>query len=315
MECPTGLVNLGNTCFLNTALQILSACSMFQDSLMQLRVPQSVDTDSGLFLKEYLSFQRVSHHMRSPLKLKNYLGRVYSQYSTFEQQDTNECILRIIDIVESALKPRRSPPPPLQPRSPGNPTKALRVYGAWAWKCSMREICSQTRPFYGQFREVITCKTCHLERNNFTLFNSLAILDTSQGLVTGISQATTHSEYIDGYACSRCKRSTRCRKKCLVWKLPKILVMQFPYKQLSGKLETHLMFNDDGIERRFELKALGCHEGPNTSCGHYYAYVSFNRKFYRLDDETCTQIDDPSHISTENVYTMLYQRSTSEEGL
>jgi len=262
-----------------------------------------------LFLKEYLSFQRISHHVRNPQKLKNYLGRLYSQYSTLEQQDTNECILRIIDIIEAALKPEAAPPPPIQPTSPsGRPNKALRAYGSWAWKCSSRELCQETRPFYGQFREVITCKSCHLEKNNFTLFNSLAVLDLSDGLWAGISRATTTTEYIDGYECSGCKRRTRCRKKCLIWKLPKILVMQFPYKGL-GELETSLEFRDDNVGKTFALRALGCHEGPNTESGHYYSYIFSKQGCFCLNDEECTEVSDPGQVKAASVYTMLFERT------
>ena len=311
MNQPTGLVNLGNTCFLNTALQILSACSIFQKSLMSLHIPEVVGTDCALFLKEYLSFQRISNHVRSPHKLKEYLGRLFSQYSTLEQQDTNECFLRILDIIEAALKPARSegeayPEPPISPTC--RPSLALNVYGSWAWKQTAGALCAETRSFYGQFREVVTCKRCHRENNNFTLFNSLAVVDLSEGLCAGVEKATTSTDYIDGYTCSKCKRRTNCRKKCLIWKLPKILVMQFPHKGLDN-LEPRLVFDVAGVDKVFDLKAVGCHQGDNIFNGHYYSYVFSNSKWYCTNDEHCEPVSDiTEHVPTEQVYTIVYER-------
>uniref|UniRef100_A0A6C0KCG7 USP domain-containing protein n=1 Tax=viral metagenome TaxID=1070528 RepID=A0A6C0KCG7_9ZZZZ len=310
MDRPTGLVNLGNTCFLNTALQILSACSIFQKSLMNLNIPNLVDTDCALFLKEYLSFCRISNHVRNPHRLKEYLGRLFSQYRSFEQQDTNECFLRILDIIEAALRPapdnEECPEPPISPRS--NPRQALRLYGSWAWKQTAGVLCAETRCFYGQFREIVTCRRCHKENNNFTLFNSLAIPNLSEGLCAGIESATMSIDYIDGYTCSRCKRHTKCRKKCLIWKLPKILVMQFPCKGL-GSLETELVFDVAGTSKAFDLKAIGCHRGEDSLNGHYYSYVIFNSKWFCLNDEQCHIVKDIlAEVPNEDVYTVVYER-------
>lgn len=277
---------------------------------MNLNIPDVVDTDCALFLKEYLSFIRVSNHVHNPHRLKEYLGRLFSQYRSFEQQDTNECFLRILDIVEAALKPAggiiECPEPPISPGS--NPRLALKAYGSWAWKQTAGVLCAETRDFYGQFREIVTCKRCHKENNNFTLFNSLAIPNLSEGMYSGIKSATTFTEYIEGYTCSRCKRRTRCRKKCLIWKLPKILVMQFPCKGL-GHLETELVFDVAGTSKVFDLKAIGCHRGEDTLNGHYYSYIVHNSQWFGANDEHCHAVRDVlEEVPSEDVYTVVYER-------
>lgn len=277
---------------------------------MNLNIPDVVNNDCALFLKEYLSFRRISNHVRNPQRLKEYLGRLFGQYQSFEQQDTNECFLRILDIIEAALKPSagtaRFPEPPISPRS--NPSLALKLYGSWAWKQTAGALCVETRSFYGQFREIVTCKRCHKENNNFTLFNSLAIPNLSDGLCIGITMATSSTEYIDGYACSNCNRNTRCRKKCLIWKLPKILVMQFPCKGLEH-LETELVFDVAGKSKTFDLKAIGCHQGEDTLNGHYYSYVVHNTKWFCTNDEHCHAVSDIlAEVPSEDVYTVVYER-------
>ena len=54
----TGLANLGNTCYINSGLQILSHCYEFQEKLNEVehKLEDNIDVT---FLKEYLDLRNI----------------------------------------------------------------------------------------------------------------------------------------------------------------------------------------------------------------------------------------------------------------
>jgi len=316
-KIPTGYVNLGNTCFLNTALQILASCSKFQEHLSILDVPQNTKcNDSQEFLREYLIFHRLSKNVASPHKLIGSLGKLYKQYNNCEQEDTNECILRIIDIIEKALIPPRGRK--IKPSSPVikngmTPADVLRCFSLYAWKVSIYNKSIATSIFYGQMRQVVTCRKCKQERNNFTDFNSLPIIgcDDVQSGISNIQQ----TEYLDNIDCEKCKTRTKIKKQNIIWKLPKILIFLFPIKDLKSlacvlKLSDNIYHDSDNVSvniKKYELKAIGCHDGNTIESGHYYAYVRYSNKWFLANDECIERVEIPSNLENK-IYNLMYER-------
>jgi len=315
---PTGYVNLGNTCFLNTALQILASCSKFQEHLSVLDVPQNTtENPSQEFLREYLIFHRLSKTVASPAKLIQHLGKLFNQYNSYEQEDTNECILRIIDIIENALLPTRrrkiKPSPPII-RNGMSPADVLRCFSHYAWKVSMYNKSIATSIFYGQMRTVITCRSCKQERNSFIDFNNLPIIGC-RDVQTGIKNAQ-QLEYLDGIECEKCKAHTKIKKQTIIWKLPKILLFLFPIKDLEVvsrvlKLSDNMHQDPNNISikiKKYELKAIGCHEGSSIDRGHYYSYVKYSDNWFLANDEFITKVDVPSNLD-HKIYSLMYERT------
>jgi ubiquitin C-terminal hydrolase len=314
---PTGYVNLGNTCFLNTALQILASCSKFQEHLSILNVPQSSHcNDSQDFLREYLIFHRLSKNIANPHKLIGSLGKLFKQYNNCEQEDTNECILRTIDIIEKALKStqrRNNKPGSPVIKNGMTPGDVLRCFSLYAWKVSMYNKSVATSMFYGQMRTVITCRRCKQERNSFADFNSLPIIgcDNVHSGIVSIQEI----EYIDGVECEKCKTHTKIKKQSILWKLPRILLFLFPAKDLKSvacvlKLSDNIIHktNDVSIEtKKYELKAIGCHDGTYPSGGHYYAYVKYSDNWFLANDDLIERVDVPSNLDNK-IYNLMYER-------
>jgi ubiquitin C-terminal hydrolase len=132
-----GLANMGNTCYLNSILQILSNTPKFRELFISKEYRQqlieniksdikSKAKDEGdkednniekiveLF-EQTLSYQferlftifwnndRNSIESYRPLSFKNIIGKKYKHFNGFNQQDAQECLITIFDIVENEI--------------------------------------------------------------------------------------------------------------------------------------------------------------------------------------------------------------------
>jgi len=124
----SGLVNLGNTCFMNSILQCLSASDLFrsyllrgnfmkqlvenQKKILAKNTPEISMSDLELAVKNTITyrlrelFTLMWNDLRpySPKSFKTVLGKYKPKYAGFRQQDSHELLALIIDIANDELK-------------------------------------------------------------------------------------------------------------------------------------------------------------------------------------------------------------------
>ena len=108
----TGLVNLGNSCYMNSGLQCLSHVSSLTNFLLsdkyvtQLNV-KNVDGSGGQLVKDYSHLLRDlwfgSQQYISPVSFKRVFGRINPEYAGFSQHDVYEAFESLIDKIHEDL--------------------------------------------------------------------------------------------------------------------------------------------------------------------------------------------------------------------
>ncbi|KAF9819415.1 hypothetical protein IEO21_02158 [Rhodonia placenta] len=156
---PPGLINHGNTCFMNSTLQGLMATELLHNLVFFEPIPPSVESKfggsiiahrspqltNGHGLAGQFEHQRVNEmplgdvfvdvmrkawdiqqgHRRetmSPKELLFTMGRKYDQYLDFRQQDAHEFLRHMLDAMrmeEQDIIKQRQPPPPKESRKRG----------------------------------------------------------------------------------------------------------------------------------------------------------------------------------------------------
>ena len=91
------LINIGNTCYLNSALQCLLNSEIFVSNLEHSENPE-FNKLSDLLITLY------KNDNKNPYELKKFLSGYNDLFRGSDQQDAHECILAIIDIVHNLAK-------------------------------------------------------------------------------------------------------------------------------------------------------------------------------------------------------------------
>lgn len=103
-----GLENLGNTCYMNCALQCLSHTSLFKDYFLSDAYLEDINTDSpdglnGEFAHAFgvlmNSIWNSPHRVIAPRRFKNSLVELKPQFQGFIQHDAQELLSVVLDVL------------------------------------------------------------------------------------------------------------------------------------------------------------------------------------------------------------------------
>ena len=100
MDHLTGLNNLGNTCYLNSALQILVNCTV----LSKVILSQTFRSEKLNIYKKFLLNYRNSSDAISPSEIKLLVGEKDKKFLNFQQHDSHEFLINLIEVIEDELK-------------------------------------------------------------------------------------------------------------------------------------------------------------------------------------------------------------------
>jgi hypothetical protein len=116
-----GLTNLGNTCYVNSAIQCISYLPLLRSYLLSAQYKTNGDLNrdnplgtGGKLLEEFAELLRALWSgklgEKSPSRFRTQLGKVNSQFSGADQQDAQEFLNYILDILhEDSNKVRKKP--------------------------------------------------------------------------------------------------------------------------------------------------------------------------------------------------------------
>ena len=114
----SGLINQGNTCYMNSIIQCLSNCEPFRNLIIGKNlVPNLIDSNSNIFiekskLESNLSFQlrkifiniwNSSFYSFRPISFRKLFGKKIEQFQNSNQQDSQEALLCILDSINDEL--------------------------------------------------------------------------------------------------------------------------------------------------------------------------------------------------------------------
>ena len=98
-KTTTGLSNIGNTCFMNSALQLLTHCDILTCFIKDNRLNKNLSSCYQDFLEEYDSAKKYF----SPRDLKNTIGDKFKIFRGYGQQDSHEFMIYLLDNLHEAL--------------------------------------------------------------------------------------------------------------------------------------------------------------------------------------------------------------------
>ncbi|CAN0067815.1 unnamed protein product [Lampetra planeri] len=165
----TGLINLGNTCFMNSVIQALSNTRELRDYLHDSAFKDDINYSNVLGTGGRLAVSlaiilrtlwKGTHYAFSPSKLKEIVSNKARQFSGFSQHDAQEFLAFLLDGLHEDLNLAANTPTPQQyPEPHGSLSDQHMAERAWArhkaWNDSFI-----VHLFHGLYKSKLVCPVC-----------------------------------------------------------------------------------------------------------------------------------------------------------
>ncbi|KAJ8900957.1 hypothetical protein NDN08_000254 [Rhodosorus marinus] len=302
---PPGLLNLGNTCYFNSVLQVLYHLKSFRDALSEWNPPEDADpyrVALALSLKR-LFVQMADVERRNvsqsipPNHFLSVLREQNSDFTGYDQEDAHEFLRFLLDKVSDAFRASR-------PSS--NPHQAYQQVSKRPRKSS------EENPFQKLFEgggaTYTRCFECDTVKRREESFLDVSLpVQSGCSLSWALSQQVQRETLTDKYDCELCLTKTEAERWWQLNTIPPVVTLHlklFTYdRNIQGKVAASVRCpqsicfsrwcsNGSG-ESMYQLDAVIVHEGSTMTSGHYYAYVNENG-WYCFDDSDVSVIDEAS---------------------
>jgi ubiquitin carboxyl-terminal hydrolase 6/32 len=178
----TGLNNLGNTCYMNAALQVVSSTRILAEYFKLNCHLYELNRSNPLGMKGHIA-KRYGDLVRdmwsgetrtiAPIKLRWTIGKYQAAFSSFQQQDSQELLAFLLDGLHEDLNRVTDKPYVELKDSEGRPDL---VVAAEAWENhSLRNKSIIVDLFHGQLKSKVTCKVCGHESVRCDPFFTLSL--------------------------------------------------------------------------------------------------------------------------------------------
>lgn len=326
-----GIVNLGNTCYINSVLQMLSTCAVGE-----------------YFLQEYYEdiFERTSDYARvvnsfgfimrdlhcgvsgpvSASYLKKSIAAVYEPFDNNRQQDANELLHVVLDAIHTGLNANKNAKPlnvEIDNTRGSDSTIAEMYWSQYIQRNSspIVNLCTH------QERSVIKCESCGSTSRSF---NPSIGIELSLPKIKGtLSIEECLSRYCrkellkgsSAYKCAKCKKEVTAEKQILFYSLPEVLFITLKrfrgdsvYSEMAkvndlvyfGEQLDLSPFTCQNLKHtRYTLTGIVNHQG-NMHGGHYTADTMAADKWWsHASDE---RVENVTEVNHSQAYILCYSR-------
>jgi ubiquitin carboxyl-terminal hydrolase 4/11/15 len=176
---PVGLQNLGNTCFMNSALQCLIHCEALSKFLLTSNLSSIINKSNllgtkGKLVTVYTELLKQltggKEKSVAPWSLKNTVGKFAVQFAGYQQQDSHEFLGYLITGLHEDLKEvRKGEYHDIKYKNDSETSDE-------SWEMFERNNKSMIVDlFYGQYKSTLTCPKCKEKSITFDPFNSISL--------------------------------------------------------------------------------------------------------------------------------------------
>jgi len=331
----SGLVNLGNTCFLNSIMQILSHTYELDAFLsQQTYIDKLNNKPESMLLIEWDRLRKAiweKNQVISPVKFvatvrKTAAYKNMNLFTGFNQNDTSEFLIFVIDCFHTALSREVN-------MSIDGCTKntqddiALKCFGTIK-KMYEKDYSEVWSIFYGihvsQLENVETKKMLSTNPEPFFIIDLPIPANIKLPSLIDCFNTYVEGEILNGDNAvldESIGRKISAKKNIMFWSFPSILVIDI--KRYTSRNKKNQILIDIPLEnldlskyvigynsKSYVYDLFGiCNHGGSVFGGHYTAFIkNANKKWYHFNDTTVTEVGNNFDIITPKAYCLFYRK-------
>jgi ubiquitin carboxyl-terminal hydrolase 8 len=334
----TGLANLGNTCFINTCIQILSHTHELNNVLdsdkYEMHLKNSAD---GILIREWNTLRKLMWSQNCVIEPSRFIQIVQGVakhkgqelFTGYSQNDVSEFLLFVVDCFHNSLS--RPVTMNIKGKSKtGTDDLAVVVYNKIK-NMYAKEYSEIWNMFYGMHvSELVSIDgQTILSQTPEPFFNiSLSIpTDLKQPTLSDCFENYVRGEVLSGdnaWYNEKTKEKQDVIKRIRYWGFPNILCIDFKRIDATNKKKhTIIDFPLDNLSMEkyvlgynaksyvYELYGVCNHHGSALG-GHYTAFIKGKiGKWYEFNDTRITMLSSDEHIVSPTAYCLFYRKKSN----
>lgn len=307
---PCGIINIGNTCYLNSVIQCLTHLFIFNNENVEFL--SEVSKVDNKLIHEWLILQNDLITKKQAVNPNNFIKEFMNTiqnhnyyFDSFDQNDVSEFIVILLESFHEAIKTRKRM---TIEGTPETDFDELAIDSMKSWIAFFKDSYSYViKKTYSQLISKVSCPNC-----NYITYNH----DPIQIITLPVNTETKNIyECLDSFIkvnildtdntwkCDKCNQYVNAKEQKMLWNASDILIIQLKlYTNFLNKINNRIKYPDildikdyninyNNSSNCYKLYGICCQSGT-LNYGHYYSicYNKYDHEWRKYNDSDVRRI-------------------------